>query len=117
MQEGVPVIGLLGILLLAKRQQLNPSARRLFERLEQESGMYLAAEVRDQASGALESEKPAVEKLGGASGRRPVCPGTSESGSPHILARLQWGIDNHFAVVICSLAQAPLKETSFIGPF
>ncbi len=48
-QEGVPVIGLLGILLLAKRQQLIPSARRLLERLEQESGMYLAAEVRDQA--------------------------------------------------------------------
>jgi uncharacterized protein len=49
MQEGVPVIGLLGVVLLAKRQRLIPSARRLLERLDQESGMYLAAEVRDQA--------------------------------------------------------------------
>jgi hypothetical protein len=49
MQEGVPVIGLLGVVLLAKRQQLIPSARRFLERLDQEAGMYLAAEVRDQA--------------------------------------------------------------------
>jgi predicted nucleic acid-binding protein len=49
MQEGVPVIGLLGVVLLAKRQQMIPSARSLLERLDQEAGMYLASEVRDQA--------------------------------------------------------------------
>jgi predicted nucleic acid-binding protein len=48
-QEGIPVIGLLGVVLLAKRQQLIPSARRLLERLDQEAGMYLALELRDQA--------------------------------------------------------------------
>jgi predicted nucleic acid-binding protein len=49
MQEGVPVIGLLGVVILAKRQQLIPSARTLLHRLEQESGMYLSADIRNQA--------------------------------------------------------------------
>ena len=38
-QEGVPVIGLLGVVLLAKRRQLIPSARALLKRLEQDAGM------------------------------------------------------------------------------
>jgi len=49
MQEGVPVIGLLGVVLLAKRRQMIPSARRFLERLDQEAGIYLASELRDQA--------------------------------------------------------------------
>ena len=48
-KEGVPVIGLLGVVLLAKRRQMIPSARRFLERLDQEAGIYLASELRDQA--------------------------------------------------------------------
>lgn len=48
-QEGVPIIGLLGVLLLAKRQQLIPSARALLQRLEHEAGMYLSEDIRNQA--------------------------------------------------------------------
>jgi predicted nucleic acid-binding protein len=49
MQEGVPIIGLLGVLLLAKRRQFIPSARALLLRLEHEAGMYLSEDIRDQA--------------------------------------------------------------------
>jgi uncharacterized protein len=49
MQEGVQVIGLLGVIILARRQQMIPSARALLQRLEQESGMYLSADIRNQA--------------------------------------------------------------------
>jgi hypothetical protein len=52
-QEGVPVIGLVGVVILAKRRQLIPSARTLLKRLEQESGFYLSAKVRNQALGAV----------------------------------------------------------------
>ena len=45
-QEGVPVIGLLGVVLLAKRRQIIPSARALLERLDREAGMYLSEEIR-----------------------------------------------------------------------
>jgi predicted nucleic acid-binding protein len=45
----IPVIGLLGVVLLAKRRQLIPSARELLNRLESESGMYLAAELKATA--------------------------------------------------------------------
>ncbi len=48
-QEGVPVIGLLGVVLLAKRRDLIPSARALLVRLENEAGMYLSQDIRDQA--------------------------------------------------------------------
>ena len=48
-REGIPIIGLLGIVLLAKRQRLIPSARALVARLESEAGMYLAAEIREAA--------------------------------------------------------------------
>ena len=43
------VIGLLGIVLLAKRKQLIPSARTLLQRLESEAGMYLSESVREAA--------------------------------------------------------------------
>ena len=48
-REGIPVIGLLGVVLLAKRQRLIPSARALLQRLESESGMYLGADIREAA--------------------------------------------------------------------
>jgi len=49
MAEGVPVIGLLGVVLLAKRRQLIPSARVLLQRLENEAGMYLSEEIKNAA--------------------------------------------------------------------
>jgi predicted nucleic acid-binding protein len=49
LQEGVAVIGLLGVVLLAKRKSLIPSARELIERLDREAGMYLAEDIRDAA--------------------------------------------------------------------
>jgi predicted nucleic acid-binding protein len=49
LQEGVAVIGLLGVVLLAKRQALIPSARRLIERLDREAGMYLAEDIKEAA--------------------------------------------------------------------
>lgn len=48
-QEGVPVIGLLGVVLLAKRTQLIPSARALLMSLEQDAGVYLAENLREKA--------------------------------------------------------------------
>ena len=48
-QEGVPVIGLLGALLLAKRRGLIPSARAPLQRLENEAGMYLSEAIKDEA--------------------------------------------------------------------
>ena len=38
-REGVAVIGWLGVVLLAKRKMLIPSARILIERLDREAGM------------------------------------------------------------------------------
>jgi hypothetical protein len=49
-QEGVSVIGLVGVVLLAKTNGLIPSARDLLQRLEQEAGMYLADDIREQAA-------------------------------------------------------------------
>ena len=49
LQEGVAVIGLLGVVLLAKRKALISSARELIERLDREAGMYLAEDIRDAA--------------------------------------------------------------------
>jgi uncharacterized protein len=48
-QEGVAVIGLLGVVLLAKRQALIPSARQLLDRLERDGGLYLAKDIRETA--------------------------------------------------------------------
>jgi hypothetical protein len=47
-QEGVPVIGLVGVLLLAKHRQLIPSVCVLLQRLEREAGMYLSERIREQ---------------------------------------------------------------------
>ncbi len=48
-REGLSVIGLLGVVLLAKRKNLIPSARQFLQRLDQEAGMYLAQDVREVA--------------------------------------------------------------------
>jgi uncharacterized protein len=48
-QEGVPVIGLVGALLLAKRRRLIPSARALLQRLENEAGIYLSDVIKNEA--------------------------------------------------------------------
>jgi len=48
-QEGIAVIGLLGVVLLAKRRQLVPSARALLQRLERDAGMYLSEDIREAA--------------------------------------------------------------------
>ena len=48
-REGIPVVGLLGVVLLAKRRRLIPSARLLLQRLESEAGIYLAVEIKETA--------------------------------------------------------------------
>lgn len=48
-QEGITIIGLLGVVLLAKKKQLIPSARALLQTLDQVAGMYLAENVREAA--------------------------------------------------------------------
>jgi uncharacterized protein len=62
MQEGVPVIGLLGVVLLARRSGLIPSARALLQRLQLEAGMYLALDVREAA---LKTVGESPEQTGG----------------------------------------------------
>jgi len=52
-QEGVPVLGLVGVVLLAKRRGLIPSARTLLQRLEREAGMYLGEDLREKALKAV----------------------------------------------------------------
>ena len=51
--EGIPVIGLLGVVLLAKKTHLISSARGTLLRLEQEAGMYLSEAVREEALKAV----------------------------------------------------------------
>ena len=48
-QEGIPVIGLMGVVLLARRNRLIPSARVLLDRLEKEAGMYLGDDIKEAA--------------------------------------------------------------------
>jgi predicted nucleic acid-binding protein len=48
-REGVPVIGLLGVVLLARRRQFIPSARALIDRLQEEAGIYLADDLKEAA--------------------------------------------------------------------
>ncbi|KAF0180855.1 MAG: hypothetical protein FD161_573 [Limisphaerales bacterium] len=52
-QQGLRVVGLLGVVLLARQQRLIPSARALLERLDREAGMYLAEDVRETALRAV----------------------------------------------------------------
>ena len=46
-QEGLPVIGLPGVVLLAKRKNFITSARHFLQGLDQEAGTYLAPDVRE----------------------------------------------------------------------
>ena len=48
-REGVSVIGLVGVVLLARSRGLIPSARDLLQRLESEAGVYLTPELRERA--------------------------------------------------------------------
>ena len=48
-REGLPVIGLLGVVLLARRNRIIPSAKALIEQLQQEAGMYLAEDIKEAA--------------------------------------------------------------------
>lgn len=48
-QRGVPVMGLLGVVLLAKRQGLIVSARNLLDDLDQTAGVYLSDELKNTA--------------------------------------------------------------------
>jgi predicted nucleic acid-binding protein len=48
-QQGLPVLGLLGVVLLAKRARLIPSAQELLGRLDREVGIYLTDELKDAA--------------------------------------------------------------------
>ena len=48
-QQGLSVVGLLGVVLLAKRRNLIPSACGLLVCLDQEAGIYLSNELREAA--------------------------------------------------------------------
>ena len=48
-QHRVPVVGLLGVVLLAKRAQLIPSARALLKQLDQVAGIYLTDALKEMA--------------------------------------------------------------------
>jgi len=52
-REGVPVIGLLSVVLLARRKQFIPSARALIDRLQTGAGIYLANDVKEAALGSV----------------------------------------------------------------
>lgn len=47
--EGVQVIGLVGVVILAKTQGLIPSARILRDNFESKAGVYLSATVKEKA--------------------------------------------------------------------
>src|SRR5204862_2113486 len=46
-QQGVPVVGLLGVVLMAKRAGFISSARTLLSRLDQEAGIYLTDDLKE----------------------------------------------------------------------
>jgi predicted nucleic acid-binding protein len=48
-QQGLSVVGLLGVILIAKRRNLIPSASHLLARLDQEAGIYLSKQVTEAA--------------------------------------------------------------------
>jgi predicted nucleic acid-binding protein len=48
-QQGLPVLGLLGVVLLAKRKRLIPSARELLAQLDREAGIYLGDDLKEAA--------------------------------------------------------------------
>jgi uncharacterized protein len=53
-QEGVPIIGLLGVVLLAKRKSLIPSARVLLDALRVEAGVYLSENLVERALASVD---------------------------------------------------------------
>lgn len=46
--EHLPIIGLMGVLLIAKKKGLVASLRDLIERLEAEAGFYLSRQVKEK---------------------------------------------------------------------
>ena len=48
-KEGIPVIGLLGVVLLSKRRNLIPSDRILLDQIERGAGMYLSRDLKESA--------------------------------------------------------------------
>src|SRR5206468_103535 len=46
LREGVKIIGLVGILLVAKRNGIIPSVKQLLDRLEEGAGFYLSDDVK-----------------------------------------------------------------------
>lgn len=48
-QQGLPVLGLLGVVLLAKRKRFISSARELLDRLDREAGIYLGEALKEAA--------------------------------------------------------------------
>src|SRR5438445_413152 len=48
-QQGVPVVGLLGVVLMARRAGFISSARTLLNRLDQEAGIYLTDDLKEAA--------------------------------------------------------------------
>ena len=48
-RQGLPVLGLLGVVLLARRAKLISSARELLKELDDKAGIYLADELKDAA--------------------------------------------------------------------
>lgn len=53
-QEGIPIIGLLGVVLLAKRKSLIPSARVLLDALRLEAGVYLSENLLERALASVD---------------------------------------------------------------
>lgn len=51
-KEHMPVIGLMGVLLIAKKKGLLASLRDLIDRLESEAGFYLSRPVKEQVLAA-----------------------------------------------------------------
>lgn len=48
-EHGLPVVGLLGVVLLAKQTKLIPSARKLLDALDREAGVYLGDDLKETA--------------------------------------------------------------------
>ena len=47
--QGIPVIGLIGVVLLARERKIIPLARELLARLESEAGVYITESLRERA--------------------------------------------------------------------
>lgn len=52
-EHGLAVVGLVGVVLLAKQARLIPSARDLFSRLDREAGVYLGEELVREALNSI----------------------------------------------------------------